>query len=106
MLQIGFIRRIVADAVIAVSIVVRFIDRYIQRNPVAEVLEYHGTVKREFIGHAGITPAALIADIVRQIIMDQRDVGHDAVFFTRVQHTVIEGQTRRIDDMVVFRQNS
>lgn len=34
--------------------------------------------------------------------MDQRDVGHDAVFFTRVQHTVIEGQTRRIDDMVVF----
>ena len=106
MLQVGFIRRIVADAVITVSVMVRFVDRHIQRNPVAVVLEYHRTVISEFIGHAGITPAALIADIVRQIIMDQRDVGHDAVFFTRVQHAVIEGQTGRIDDMIVFRQNA
>ena len=69
-LQVSFIRRIVADAVIAVSVVVRLIDRHIQRNPVAEMTEHRRCVIGEFIGNARPAPAALIADIIRQVIMN------------------------------------
>ena len=91
MLKIVFlIRRIVADAVIAVGVVVRLVDRYIEGNPLAEMPEYDGGVVGKFVGNTFIAPAAFAADIIRQVIVHERYIGDDAVSLAFVKDAVVE----------------
>ena len=106
MLHIDFlIGRIIADHVAAGSIVRRLVDRHIQRDAVAEMAEYRRRVIREFIHDAFPAPAPLSADIVRQIVVNQRDIRNNAVFLTFCQHVVVKLKALFVDHAVSLRHN-
>ena len=84
----------------------RLIDRDIEGNLLAELLEADLCILGEFIREDRILKSANVLQPCRNVVMEQRHVGYDTALFAGLEHILIKGDSLHIHRAVPGGQNA